>query len=100
MIEKERPNGSAENGACGPEDEVEAVAEGYLARLQVGERPDRDAVLAAHPKIAHLLEERLDLIEDLHRSLRASPTPSPSPKEQGPTIRGDEPAGGEPSRHA
>jgi hypothetical protein len=42
------------------------LADGYLARLQAGETPDRRQLLAAHPDIAHLLEEHLRVMEVMH----------------------------------
>jgi serine/threonine protein kinase len=42
------------------------VLEGYLAELEDGKPPHREALLARHPDMAELLSEYLDKLEQLH----------------------------------
>jgi tetratricopeptide (TPR) repeat protein/predicted Ser/Thr protein kinase len=48
-------------------DEVEALAVWFLERLQAGEKPEREAVLRAHPHLADRLDRRLALIEMMYQ---------------------------------
>jgi hypothetical protein len=48
-------------------DEVEALAAQFLAQLQAGEKPDREALVRAHPDLADRLEQRLALAEIIFR---------------------------------
>ncbi len=48
--------------------EVVSILERYLAELQAGNAPDRDALLAAHPALAPQLEACLAGIEFVHRA--------------------------------
>jgi eukaryotic-like serine/threonine-protein kinase len=50
-----------------PPDEVEVLARRFLAQLQAGENPDRQALLRAHPHLAARLERRLALVEMAYR---------------------------------
>ena len=79
----------------GKEIRVEEIAEQYLDRLQAGETPDREALIAAHPGLTGLLEQELSLVEALHRAGRhkcVEKTPNPPggddspPEEGGPGI--------------
>ncbi len=74
------------------EQTAEELAEHYLDRLQVGETPDRIALLTAHPEIAEALERQLAFVEKMHHAARGSTDvenePSqatePRPSESGP----------------
>jgi tetratricopeptide (TPR) repeat protein len=44
-------------------DEVEAITSQFLAQLQAGEKPDREALVRAHPHLADRLGHRLALAE-------------------------------------
>src|SRR5262249_8391880 len=48
--------------------EVVSILDGYMAELQAGNAPDRDALLAAHPELAAQLEACLAGIEFVHRA--------------------------------
>ena len=48
-------------------DEIEALAAQFLAQLQSGEKPDREAVVRAHPQLADRLARRLALVEMIYR---------------------------------
>jgi hypothetical protein len=52
------------------EQQVEEIAERFLDLLQAGETPDRQAVVAAHPELAGLLDRRLLFVENLHRAAK------------------------------
>ncbi len=47
---------------------VQEIGEEYLDRLQRGETPDPRALVAAHPEVAELLEQQLNLVEILYRA--------------------------------
>ncbi len=59
---------------------VVAALEQYLAAIEAGERPNRQAFLARHAEIAEALAECLDGMEALHV---AAPSPSPQPLSPG-----------------
>jgi tetratricopeptide (TPR) repeat protein len=61
------PHLSDDAGQPRPPDEVEALAAHFLAQLQAGENPDRQALLRAHPHLAGRLERRLALAEMVYR---------------------------------
>jgi tetratricopeptide (TPR) repeat protein/tRNA A-37 threonylcarbamoyl transferase component Bud32 len=46
-----------------PASEIERLARQFLAQLQAGEKPDREAVVRAHPQLGALLNHRLALVE-------------------------------------
>jgi serine/threonine-protein kinase len=82
-----------------PADEVEALAAQFLAGLQAGEIPDREAVVRAHPHLADRLERRLALAEMIYRlglapegsrpsNVATAPAPSRAPKGTGQTPTG------------
>src|SRR5438067_8627303 len=48
-------------------DEAENIAAQFLAQLQAGERPDREALMRAYPHLADGLNRRLALAEMVHR---------------------------------
>jgi hypothetical protein len=48
--------------------EVVSILDAYMAELQAGSAPDRDALLAAHPELAAQLEACLAGIEFVHRA--------------------------------
>jgi hypothetical protein len=48
--------------------EVVSILDGYIAELQAGNAPDREALLAAHPELAAQLEACLAGIEFVHRA--------------------------------
>ena len=48
-------------------DEAENIAAQFLAQLQAGERPDREALMRAYPQLADGLNRRLALAEMVHR---------------------------------
>jgi tetratricopeptide (TPR) repeat protein/tRNA A-37 threonylcarbamoyl transferase component Bud32 len=50
-----------------PADEVEALAARFLADLQAGANPDRQALVRAHPHLAAHLDRRLALAEMMYR---------------------------------
>src|SRR5262245_20480307 len=56
-----------EDAPTRPPDEVEAVAAQFLAQLRAGEKPDREAVVRAHPHLADRLGRRLALVEMIYR---------------------------------
>jgi serine/threonine protein kinase len=58
-------------------DPVEALAVQFLARLQAGENPDRQAIVRAHPDLGSRLERRLAHVELVYR-LRLAAAPDPS----------------------
>ncbi|MCZ6690949.1 MAG: tetratricopeptide repeat protein [Planctomycetota bacterium] len=60
--------------ASTPEEQIGAIADDFLDRLQAGESPDRDALAASSPENAEKLERRLKIVEALHRAK----TPEPS----------------------
>ena len=67
MAESQGPESRPEPGRLTElEARVEDLAEDFLEQLQAGERPSRDAVVAAHPDVADRLEEQLALVEMLH----------------------------------
>jgi tetratricopeptide (TPR) repeat protein len=70
-------------------DAVEALARQYLAQLQAGENPDRQAVLQAHPHLGATLEQRLVHVERVYRLGLAPREAPPSAVEgsEGPTYR-------------
>ena len=51
---------------------VQEIGEEFLDRLHLGETPDTRALVAAHPEVAELLEQHLNLVETLYRA-RPSP---------------------------
>jgi hypothetical protein len=59
---------------------VEELAEEYLDRLQAGERPDRQALLEAHPELAAVLGPRLALVEVMFRASQPGVAASPQAK--------------------
>jgi hypothetical protein len=67
----EQPNRPGPEPLAERQRQVEALADEYLERLLAGGPPDRQAVLAAHPDLADLLEPRLALVELMHRVARA-----------------------------
>ena len=54
------------------DDAVLTILDAYLARLQAGERPDRDAMVRAHPELASALE-CLEALEKLAPSTEKDP---------------------------
>jgi hypothetical protein len=56
-----------------PVTRIELLAEEYLDALLAGERPDRRAIVQAHPDIAYELDRRLALV-DLLYAARPRPT--------------------------
>ncbi|MBI3467785.1 MAG: protein kinase, partial [Planctomycetes bacterium] len=58
------------------ERQVESIAERYLDQLQAGQKPDRRALLAAHPEIAKELERRLVLVEIMYGVAQPAEQPS------------------------
>jgi len=50
--------------------ELVSILDGYMAELQAGNAPDRDALLAAHPELAAQLEGCLAGIEFVHRTTK------------------------------
>ena len=50
---------------------VEALADAYLDRLLAGQAPDRSAFIAEHADLADLLGPRLELVELMHRVVKA-----------------------------
>jgi hypothetical protein len=50
-----------------PNDEIEALATQFLAQLRSNEKPDREAVVRAHPHLADRLARRLALVEMIYR---------------------------------
>src|SRR5256885_4976677 len=48
-------------------DEVETLVAQFLAQLQAGEKPDREALVRAHPHVVDRLEARLALAEMVYR---------------------------------
>ncbi len=48
------------------EDPLAGVLEEYLAGLEAGEAPDRDAFLAGHPELTEELADRLDALDFIH----------------------------------
>ncbi len=70
FTEREDPKG----GEPPPEveEEVRLAVEEYLEALESGDEPDRDAVLAAHPRIESILRERLEAVERLHEAARGT----------------------------
>jgi hypothetical protein len=69
-----------------PLGELEAVVGEFVRQLQVGERPDRDAVILDHPHLADRLEAALDAAELLHRVARERSLPAAIGRYQ---IRGE-----------
>jgi hypothetical protein len=63
-------SGGARDDGGEPQEDVDAVAEDFLVRLQAGEEVDTDAVIALHPELAALLRRRLPVLERLHRLAR------------------------------
>jgi tetratricopeptide (TPR) repeat protein len=51
----------------GSGEEIEALTAQFLAQLQAGEQPDREALVQAHPHLAARLERRLALVEMAYR---------------------------------
>ncbi|MFL5241139.1 MAG: protein kinase domain-containing protein [Gemmataceae bacterium] len=49
------------------DDELEALVAQFLAQLQAGENPDREALIRAHPNVADRLKARLALAEMVYR---------------------------------
>ncbi|MCZ6687997.1 MAG: serine/threonine-protein kinase [Planctomycetota bacterium] len=74
MTEREPPTGQ---GDANLEERLDRIAEEYLNRLQAGESPDREALLAEHLDIAEVLGHHLDLVE----KLRAAAADAPAPEE-------------------
>jgi serine/threonine protein kinase len=62
---------------------VVAALEQYLAAIEAGERPNRQAFLARHADVAEALAECLDGIEALHVA-----APSPQPSNSAPGLPG------------
>jgi len=61
------------------DDSLAVVLEGYLADLEAGKAPEREALFAAHPAIAEQLRECLQAIEFVHgarQRLEGLPGPS------------------------
>jgi hypothetical protein len=54
------------------EERLKTVVEQFVEALEAGEEPDPRAVVDAHPDIAELLEERLEVALALHRAGRSS----------------------------
>src|SRR4051812_3705563 len=52
---------------------IEALVEDYLDGLQAGDRPDREAILSAHPDLAVELDRRLRLVEAMQRLAHPRP---------------------------
>jgi tetratricopeptide (TPR) repeat protein len=61
-----------------PPDEVEVLAARFLAQLQAGENPERQALARAHPHLAPRLERRLALAEMVYRVGLGQPDDRPS----------------------
>jgi eukaryotic-like serine/threonine-protein kinase len=61
------------------------VLDDYLARLQAGERPDRDALLCEHPELASALD-CLDALEQLAPPARKEATHSGADADTSPTV--------------
>ncbi len=49
---------------------VEEIADRYLDQLQLGESPDRHALVAKYPELADLLEKQLTFVEKLYYAAR------------------------------
>ena len=47
---------------------VQDIGEEFLDRLQRGETPDPRALVAAHPEVAALLEQHLNVVEVIYRA--------------------------------
>jgi tetratricopeptide (TPR) repeat protein len=65
----EEPNDSRPVSADA-ERRVEEIADRYLDQLQLGQSPDRDALVAEYPELAELLERRLAFVEQVYRVAR------------------------------
>src|SRR5262245_11359706 len=61
--------------AANAEQQVEALVERFLEQLQADQKPDRAALLAAHPELAPELERRLALVEMMYRVAKAARPP-------------------------
>ena len=70
----EEPNDSSRPVHADAEQQVEEIADRYLDQLQLGESPDRDALVAAYPELAELLEKQLAFVEKLYRAARKHKT--------------------------
>jgi len=60
------------------EEEVRSAVEEYLEALELGAEPDREAILAAHPSVVSILEERLEAVDRLHAAVRAGGLSGPT----------------------
>jgi WD40 repeat protein/serine/threonine protein kinase/tetratricopeptide (TPR) repeat protein len=64
-----RPDDSPPTSAGAPDDgRVLRLSQEYLARLEAGQRPNRQELLARHPELATELAEALDALEFVHRA--------------------------------
>jgi eukaryotic-like serine/threonine-protein kinase len=61
------------------------LLDSYLARLQAGEKPDRDALLREHPDLASALD-CIEALENLAPPMRKDPTLSNGNSETAPTL--------------
>jgi serine/threonine protein kinase len=66
-----------------PADEVEALGAQYLAQLQAGEQPNREAILRTHPHLGFRLERRLAFAEMVFQVGLAPQPDEPSATEHG-----------------
>ncbi|HMF13418.1 MAG TPA: serine/threonine-protein kinase, partial [Gemmataceae bacterium] len=81
-----------------PADEIETLAAEFLAQLQAGEKPDREALVLGHPHLGERLRRRLALAEMIVR-VGLAPDPSPTRSEASGTESGSlpEPSVGQPT---